>query len=267
MNQLDIKRRGTGVRAATPLSTRWLACARPNPQAQLRLFCFPYAGGGTLSFRGWNTKLPDNIEIFLAQLPGRESRLHDPLFNSLTALVEAAEPELLPYFDKPFAFFGHSMGALISFELATALRRKHGIEPTHLFVSGCRAPQIKRAKPPTYNLTEPEFIEELIRLNGTPREVLEDPELMRLMMPILRADFEVSETYTGDEKSPLNCPISAFGGLHDPEVERKHLKAWCEQTTAPFSLQMFPGDHFFLHTAQSDLLRAVSHQLLRLEKR
>ena len=232
----------------------------------MRLFCFPYAGGGTLTFRGWATALPDNIEIFLAQLPGRESRLHDPLFISLTALVEAAEPELLPYFDKPFAFFGHSMGSLISFELATALRRKYGIEPARLFVSGCRAPQIKRAKPPTYELPEAEFIRELRRLNGTPHEVLEDPELMRLMMPILRADFEVSETYICDEMSPLDCPITAFGGLQDPEVERKDLKAWCEQTNAPFSLQMFPGDHFFLHTAQQDLLRAVSHQLRRLEE-
>lgn len=229
------------------------------------MFCFPYAGGGTVSLRNWPKELPTSVEVYLVRLPGRETRLREPLLTRLSEVVEAVVPELLPFTDKPFALFGHSMGALFSFEIAALLRSKYGIEPAHLFVSGCRAPQIKRTKPPIYDLPEERFVEELRRLNGTPEEVLEDPELMRLMKPILRADFEISETYTYSPTAPLDCPITVFGGLLDPEASRSELKAWCEQTTSAFSLQVFPGDHFFLHTSQSDLLRTIAHQLQRVE--
>ena len=229
------------------------------------MFCFPYAGGGTLPFRHWSKALPPFVELYLVQLPGREALVREPPFTRLSEIVEAAVPELLPYLDKPFAFFGHSMGAFISFEIASLLRRKYRIQPAHLFVSGCRAPQIESTKPPIYNLPEGEFLEELRRLNGTPKEVLENPELMQLVKPLLRADFEVADTYTYTRTAPLDCPITAFGGLRDPEANRMELKAWCEQTSAAFSLQIFPGDHFFLHTSQPRLLQTIAYQLQRLE--
>ena len=266
MNPLDDQKSGGHhLRDGALVQTRWLACQVPNPDAKLRMFCFPYAGGGTVSFRNWSKALPAGVEVYLVRLPGRETLLREPLLTRLSEVVEAVVPELLPYVDKPFVFFGHSMGSLISFEIAAVLRARYGIEPAHLFVSGCRAPQIERTKPPIYDLPEARFLEELRRLNGTPEEVLENPELMRLMKPILRADFEISETYTYLPTTPLDCPISAFGGLLDPEASRTELKAWCEQTTTAFSLQMFPGDHFFLHTSQPLLLRTIAHQLQRLE--
>jgi len=266
MNPLDDQRPGGNhLRDESLVQTRWLACPGPNPQAKLRMFCFPYAGGGTVSFRNWSKALPASVEVYLVRLPGRETRLREPLLTRLSEVVEAVVPELLSYTDKPFAFFGHSMGSLFSFEIAALLRLKYGIELAHLFVSGCRAPQIERTKPPIYDLPEARFLEELRRLNGTPEEVLENPELMRLMKPILRADFEISETYTYIPTTPLDCPITAFGGLRDPEASRTELKAWCEQTTTAFSLQMFPGDHFFLHTSQPPLLRTIARQLQRLE--
>jgi len=156
------------------------------------------------------------------------------------------------------------MGALVSFELARLLRKQYGLEPLHLFVSGQQAPQIPNLDPPIHVLSEPVFKEELHRLNGTSKAVLENAELMQLLLPILRADFAVLETYVYTTESPFNFPITAFGGLHDREVSYNELQAWQEQTNAAFLLQMFPGNHFFLHSAQSLLLQFLSQELRRM---
>jgi medium-chain acyl-[acyl-carrier-protein] hydrolase len=187
-----------------------------------------------------------------------------PAFTQLQPLVQAIAPVLLPHLDKPFAFFGHSMGALVSFELARLLRKEYNISPVHLFVSGRHAPQIPDTKPPVHALPEPEFKEELRRLNGTPEAVLQNAELMQLLVPILRADFAVLETYVYTTEPPLNCPITAYGGSEDEEASYDELQAWQKQTNAAFSLQMFTGDHFFLHSAQSLLLQSLSQELHRI---
>jgi len=243
-------------------SHSWITCPFPNPQASLRLFCFPYAGGGALSFRGWGTQLPPGVEVRPIELPGRGMRLKEAPFTRLVPLVEAVVEALLPYLDKPFAFFGHSMGALISFEVARRLRRDQALNPVHLFVSGRRAPQWPDPDPPIHALPEAEFLGELRRLNGTPEAVLANRELMQLLLPVLRADFAVLETYCYEPASPLECPIAAFGGLQDPEVACEMLEAWRQQTRSDFSLQMLPGDHFFLHTSQSLLWQALNHTLI-----
>lgn len=239
----------------------WVTFPRPVPQAQLRLFCFPYAGGNSLIYRKWPTGLPARVELCAIQLPGHGNRLREEPFYRLTPLVSALATELLPYLDKPFAFFGHSMGALISFELARLLRREHGKGPEHLFVSGHRGPQIKNGGPPIFDMPQEGFIEKLRRLNGTPREVLEHPELIDLMTPILRADFAITETYEYLNEEPLDCLLTAFGGVGDIDVTRQHLEAWRVETRAAFSIRMFPGDHFFLNTAQPALLEALSREL------
>jgi medium-chain acyl-[acyl-carrier-protein] hydrolase len=239
----------------------WIIFPKPNLQAHLRLFCFPYAGGSSFIFRTWANSLPLTIEVCPIELPGRGMRMKLAPFHRMEPLVNAIAPALQPYLDKPFAFFGHSMGGLIGFEVARLLFKNYGISPVHLFVSGSRAPQIPDPDPPIHALPEPTFIEELRRFNGTPPAVLENAELMQLFLPILRADFAVLETYVYDSDAPLECPIAVFGGLQDSKVSREELQGWEKQTKASFSLQMFPGDHFFLHSAQSLLLESLGKYL------
>ena len=240
----------------------WLICPKPNPDAQIRLFCFPYAGGSANIFRRWSNHLPNTIEVCAVELPGRGMRIKLPPFTQLEPLITELASVLKPKLDKPFAFFGHSMGGLVSFELALLLRKKYGINPNHLFVSAHRAPQLVDPKPPIHGLPEAEFIAELRRLNGTPQALLENDELMQLFIPLLRADFAVLETYIYTQQAPLNIPITAFGGLEDQEVSRDQIQAWQEQTSASFALHMFPGDHFFLHSFYSSILEIISQQII-----
>jgi medium-chain acyl-[acyl-carrier-protein] hydrolase len=212
----------------------------------LRLFCFPYAGGNAALYRHWPDHVPATIEVWPVELPGRGSRPLEPPFTSLTPLVHAAARALLCHLDRPFAFFGHSMGALVAFELARLLRREHGLRPVQLFASAARAPQLFDLDPPISTLPRPAFLEKLRCLGGTPREVLEHPELMELLESMLRADFAVCDSYTYVPDVPLACRLSVFGGLHDPEVSGDQLDAWRAQTTASFSRHMLPGGHFFL---------------------
>ena len=243
------------------LTTPWLNLFRHNPEASLRLFCFPYAGGAASIFRNWADHLPADIEVCPVQLPGRGPRIREAPFLGVPRLITALCRELLPYLDKPFVFFGHSLGALISFELARKLSQDSQLEPLHLFVSGRLAPQLPDTMPPTYDLPEEEFVKELRRLNGTPAEVLDQPELLQLIAPTLRADFKLCETYEHLTRPPLKCSITALGGLYDEDVTREQLEPWREHTSAAFSLKMLPGDHFFLHSSESMLLQILTLEL------
>jgi medium-chain acyl-[acyl-carrier-protein] hydrolase len=241
----------------------WFTCPQPQPTAKLRLFCFAYAGGGASVFREWSKLLPADIEVWAVQLPGRETRLREPAIVRLQPLVEAVSQAMLPMCNKtlPFALFGHSMGGLVSFEVARYLRRYDRLNPVHLFVSGARAPHISAPHPPIHALPQPDFLHELKQFNGTPIAVLENTELMELLLPTLRADFELLETYTYTSDAPLSCPISAFGGTEDLKVCWEHVAAWKLHTTSQFSLHSLPGDHFFLHSARSGLLNNICEQL------
>jgi medium-chain acyl-[acyl-carrier-protein] hydrolase len=241
----------------------WVHPFQPRPAAPIRLFCFPYAGGGPFTFRPWVNKLPDFVEILAIQLPGRGRRFSEPAITRLENLVPVLTEALLPYFDRTFVFFGHSMGATIAFEVARHLRRESKPQPAHLFVSGSPAPHLPDRHKRTYDLPEPQFIQELERLNGTPAEVLERPELMQLMLPILRADFELVETYVYREEPTMPVPLDAFGGLGDVNIPRQDIESWREHTCSFFSLRMLPGDHFFIHTHQNILLQAIAQSLAR----
>jgi medium-chain acyl-[acyl-carrier-protein] hydrolase len=230
----------------------------------LRLFCFPYAGGSAVIYRAWPQKLPHIVELLAVQPPGRGARLREAPFTSLMPLVEAVAEALLPQLDKPFALFGHSLGALLCFELARHLRRLERPQPSGLFVSGAGAPQLRSTKAPIHDLPDAELIEALREFEGTPDEVLDNAELMRLMLPLLRADFKVNETYAYKSEPPLACSITVFGGAQDDQVSRERLEAWREQTRAAFALHMLPGDHFFLHSSQELLLRELSRELGQL---
>jgi len=245
---------------------------RSKPQPYLRLFCFPYAGGGASLFRLWPDKLPPEVEVCPVQLPGRENRLREPAFIRLTPLVQALDQALRPYIDIPFAFFGYSMGALISFELARYLRKTRSPGPLHLFVAAHRAPQLPQAHPDLHRLPETavagsgviSIFDALDRLGGTPTTVRQHAELMQLMLPMLRADFALCETYVYSADDPLSCPITAFGGEQDSHVSLASLLAWREQTRGSFMLNILPGNHFFLHSQQQLLLQAISQDLATL---
>jgi medium-chain acyl-[acyl-carrier-protein] hydrolase len=247
--------------ATTTITSDWLTCPKPNPNASVRLFCFPYAGGRAALFRPWIDGLPSNVELHAIELPSRGRRMREPPMTRIEPLVRAIAGAIQPYLDKPFCFFGHSMGALTSFELARLLRRENKPQPSHLFVSGATAPQIPDAHPVTFDLPEPEFLAILRRIGGTPHEVLENNELLQLMLPTLRADFELLQMYKYAHEPPLACPITAFGGLQDKEVDREALEGWREQTASTFTLRNFPGDHFFLHSDRPRLLWALSQDL------
>ena len=245
-------------------SERWLAYREPSPRARFRLFCFPYAGGGASAYRGWGGALPADIEVCPVQLPGREGRLRDRPFDRLEPMIQALAEALAPYFDLPFAFFGHSMGGLISFELAREQRRRGGPEPLHLFVSARRGPQVPSREEAIHDLPEPEFSNKLRELNGTPEEVLQHAELMKLLTPILRADFAVNETYEYVPGEPLAMGVSAFGGLGDLEVTKEDLAAWNDLTRGRFRLRMLPGDHFFVHSGKELILDSLARDLAEL---
>jgi medium-chain acyl-[acyl-carrier-protein] hydrolase len=244
-------------------SNPWAISFQPAHAPAARLFCFPYAGGNAMVYRTWAKALPPNLELVAVQLPGRGGRIKEPPFTELAALVEAAVVALTPYFDKPFIFFGHSMGAIIAFEMARRLRAELGLEPLRLLVSGRRAPHLSATTPLTYALPDAEFIECLRRLNGTPEEILAHPEMMQLMIPLLRADFQLIQTYAYVADRPLGCPISAYSGMRDLEVNRAQLAAWGEHTTADFLCRVLPGDHFFLHTEQARLLSLISQEVIQ----
>lgn len=231
----------------------------------LRLFCFPYAGGGASSYRGWQEHLPAGVGVRPVQLPGRESRWGEPLATTFSGLVDTLLSELKPQLGARFAFFGHSFGGLIAFELARRLRQRGLEAPVHLFISATQAPHVPSTEPPIHELSDAQFVDELIRRhNGIPEDVRRSSELLELVLPVIRSDFELYENHEHREEQPLDCPISVFGGSEDPRVGRKGLEAWAEHTTAPCRVLVLPGDHFFSFASESTrgLLRAISNDLL-----
>lgn len=246
---------------------KWVARQKQKPNARLKMFCFPYAGGSAAIYRGWQEELPSTIDVCPVQLPGRESRLLEQPFTHIDPMVKELVEALKPHMDRPFVFFGHSMGALIAFELTRELRRqKLGLEPVHLFVSGKSAPHRKIDRDPVHQLPHDQFIQRLRKLNGTPEAVLQNEELMELLLPILRADFAVNETYQYQEESPFPIPIHCYGGTGDVDIPEANHDAWRDHTTEAFKLKMFEGNHFFLNnpTIRKELLLDVTAELNRI---
>lgn len=225
------------------------------------LFCFPFGGAGASVFRDWHTLLPPSVRPIPIHLPGREDRWAESPYTECLALVSALTSILRPVLRPPFALFGHSMGAIIAFELARALRRDGGEDPVRLFVSGSRAPHLPDPDPPMSSRADPEFVTELTRLNGVPADVLRNPEFIQMIIPLLRADFRLCDTYRYESQELLHCPIAAFGGLDDRKVTREQVSAWAQHTRGGFVARMLPGDHFFVRSSQAELLRAIADDL------
>jgi surfactin synthase thioesterase subunit len=244
--------------------SRWIILHRGPGPARVRLFCFPYAGGGAGIFRRW-TPLPPGLELCAVQLPGREDRYVEPACRTVTELLAPLTEAVRPHLDLPYAFFGHSMGALIAFELTRELRRQGAPLPGHLFVSARRAPHLPARKRALHALPDAEFDAELRALDGTPAAVLADRELMALMTPVLRADFAVCETYDPVDEPALDLPIHAYGGSEDSEATREELDGWRQHTSRFAGVRIFPGNHFYLQDQAPALVGAML-DALRLER-
>jgi medium-chain acyl-[acyl-carrier-protein] hydrolase len=230
---------------------------------RIRLFCFPYAGGGATSYRKWPTVLADEAEIFAIQPPGREERLGEPAYLDLTSLLAELVPRLLPYLDVPFAFFGHSMGALICAEAARTLSTAHGRAPAHLFVSGSQVLYLAQDGTKRYLLPDDELVEGIRELNGTPEELLRHPEMRDILLQLFRADFSVLGTYSYQPGPRLTCPITVLAGDSDPLVSADGLRAWQDMTIAATDIEIFPGDHFYLQSSEASLLAVIADRLRR----
>ncbi len=248
--------------ATAPTSTAWFAIPQPRPQAQVRLFAFPHAGGGNTSFRPWFQYAPPSIEWCLLSLPGREQRLHEPSVQRLDQLVALLAQAIVPFMTMPSVFWGHSLGSFVAFELARELVRQGRPGLRQLIVSGQRAPHLPHSRLPLQHLPDQQFLREIQqRYNAIPDAILQEPELLQLFLPAMRADAALLETYTYQEGDPLTCPISAFGGTGDRMVSAADIEAWGAQTRGRFSARMFPGGHFFLNETRGEMLRAIAQDL------
>jgi len=249
------------MQAAT--DSKWVApYHRRNALAAVRLFCFPYAGGGASVFVRSLARMTPSIEVCPVQPPGRENRLSEPCLTSVAEVSKVAAEALRPYFDKDFAVFGHSLGALFGYELLQILRQTGAPPARHLIVSAHRAPHIPLPHPATWQLADLEFKQRIQELNGTPKEVLEHPELQALMLPLMRADFRLDETYSpAPGHHALDCPITVIGGTRDKDVPELHLREWRAWTNKRFDLKMIEGDHFFIHTKSSRLVAVITEAL------
>lgn len=252
----------------TILGTPWIAYHRPSPSAKVRLFCFAYAGGGASIFVPWIEALAPGCEVCPVQMPGREARLPEPLLTDLRLAAKLAAQAILPACEEPYALFGHSLGAILAYEVAQRLRKAGARSPEHLVVSARRGARVPHNGRRSGHLPDEEFKERLLELNGTPREFLENPHLVELLLPRVRQDFLLDESYQPDPGlEPLDCPISALGGTEDKDVPEESLRAWSEQTSGIFEMRMFPGgDHFFIQSRREELLNAIRRVLALMPK-
>jgi medium-chain acyl-[acyl-carrier-protein] hydrolase len=245
----------------TPSSGRWFP-GGTRPASRLRLFCLPFGGGSAAAYSPWATDFPAEIGLVPVELPGHGTRLREPPQRSLEEVVAGLVEALGPLLTQPFAFFGHSMGALLAFETARALRQANLPAPRRLILSGQPAPHFPTDEEPAADLDDDAFLGYLRRLGGTPPEVLGNRRLMELLLPAIRADFRLVESYRHAPQPPLDIPCSVYGGLQDPLATREELAAWQAHTARPVTIRMFQGSHFFLTQAPDLVIRALLTDLL-----
>jgi medium-chain acyl-[acyl-carrier-protein] hydrolase len=248
------------------LDNPWLNVYQLRPQARVTLVCFPHAGSSAAAFGSWAERMPDAIEVAAVEYPGRGSRRAERPFVRLPALVAAAFASMRADLDRPFAVVGHSMGALIAFELARQLTWRGGPEPLGVVVAGCRAPRIPPHKPPIFALPTDALIDELRALNGTDAAVLADPAVLELFLPTLRADFELADTYSYRPGAPCGFAILALGGRDDHETPPADLSDWALETNRPLATRTYPGDHFFIRTAEPQVVNDIAQDVLALAR-
>jgi len=239
----------------------WLVCFEKRPAAKARLLCFPHAGGSATAFATWHRELPQDIEVQVVQLPGREQRRHEPHRVDMKALAAELAGVLAEPHDRVVSLFGYSVGALVAFEYARARRRIGATEPAHLFVAARKAPHLPHDAP-SRALSDDDFVRELDRrYEGIPKVIRDEPELLAYFLPTIRGDVALLDSYRYEDEPKLTCPITAFGGTLDPSVPESALAGWGEQTSGRFEARMMPGGHFFITETRSAVLEIVASRL------
>ena len=225
----------------------WYVCFTNNTSATRRLFYFPHAGSGVASFRKWLDQIDTDIDLRIVQAPGRGSRIREPGATRFPPLINELCIHIKDLSDMPFIFFGHSLGALIAYELARELQRRDARGPEQLMVAASRAPHIPLREAPTHRLCDEDFLIEMKKASTTPLEVLANKKLVQLFLPALKRDAELGETYVYETGDPIDTPITALHALHDSSTTRADLLAWSEHTRDRFEFFEFDDDHFFIN--------------------
>lgn len=242
------------------MKSSWFVIPKPRPQAQLRLFCFPYAGGNTSTYVDWANKLSQEVELVLILPPGRATRIVETAFDDMSALVSDLFDSIIKLLDKPYILLGHSLGSRVAFELLSRLQTEGYSLPEALIASGSRAPHLKKEFKDIWQMSDQEFIDELKILNGTPKAFFDHPELIEFLLPMLRADFKIADLYRA-EKNQLNCSIHVLSGTEDSDIPKHELMAWQDLSLNKITLNYIHGDHFFIDKNPSDVLSQVNRVL------
>lgn len=235
--------------------------SRPLPSAGLRLFCFPYAGGSAAHFLPWQSELGSQIQVCAVQLPGRGSRFHEAPLTEWAPVIEQLVETLADYDDLPYAFFGHSLGGLLAFELARTCTAYGLPLPRHLFISATNAPRSVPDRPDVTRMDDDALIARLRYYNGTPTEVIQNRELMELLLPVIRADLTLLQNYRYRTRSLLPIPLSIMAGSDDSHLVQQDFPAWSNETTGPFRQHTFSGDHFYIQSERNAVLALLRSTL------
>lgn len=244
----------------------WIVTHTPRPEAKLKLICFPFAGGSASFYHDWSRYLPENIEISSVELPGRGMRFGEPLLYHISTITKPLLEVLKPLFEKQIMFFGHSLGAILGFEVACRLQDM-GYTAKAFIASGCRAPCIPQEETPLHALPDELLVAQLNQYNGTPSDVLNDPDILALFLPIIRADLQVNETYDVEPAIRLKCPICAFAGESDREAAPSLVEPWQSMTDSEFNLTVLSGGHFFLKENQKIFMLHLNKYLAAISNK
>lgn len=237
----------------------WFPYNQMRSSSQFRLFCFPHSGGVASIFRSWQSCFPSSYEICPIQLPGRENRFAEPLLHSVSDVIQSLYPAIQPFLDIPFALFGHSLGAILAFELIKKIRKEGASHSSAtLFVSACSAPHHLSDKSQLHKMPDAEFLRELEGYKAMPRQLLESPEAIKVLLPRLKADFTIFETYRNIENPDLvDVPLVAFGSEEDELVPLDHLKAWEKHSLNFIKVELLSGGHFYYLQKLPDLAQRI----------
>jgi surfactin synthase thioesterase subunit len=241
-----------------PNSSKWFVIPRPNRNARLRLICFPYAGGSAFIYTGWSRHLPADVELVAVQAPGRADRISEQAYTDMASLIADLYAAIERLIDRPYVLLGHSLGSRVAFELARELRRRGHPSPAHFIASGSAAPHLPARGKRIHDLPRKEFLAELRDLDGTPDAVFDNQELVELCLPMLRADFTLSETYVAADEPPLACGFTIFAGERDKDITQSDLLAWKAHFTQSGDITQFPEGHFFIDKLSQRVLAHVN---------